>query len=87
MWVYFLSLKNWDLRDKSNHVDEISKRATKAFNDPNSKLFVEGISKIDQLRIGMEIEFIGDQFLKKDYIVAKKIKIVAKSKKIERRFS
>ena len=36
----YVSLKNWDLRDKSNHVDEISKRATKAFNDPNSKYFI-----------------------------------------------
>ena len=36
----YVSLKNWDLRDKSNHVDEISKRATKTFNDPNSKYFI-----------------------------------------------
>lgn len=36
----YVSLKNWDLRDKNNHVDEISKRSTKAFNDPNSKYFI-----------------------------------------------
>src|SRR5574344_2298032 len=37
----FVSLKNWDLRkDKNHHVDMISKRASKEFNDPNSKYFV-----------------------------------------------
>lgn len=36
----YVSLQNWDLRDKNNHVDEISKRATKAFNDPKSKYFI-----------------------------------------------
>ncbi len=36
----YVSLKNWDLRDKNNHVDMISKRATKAFNDSNSKYFI-----------------------------------------------
>lgn len=37
----YVSLKNWDLRkDKNHHVDMISQRASKAFNDPNSKYFI-----------------------------------------------
>lgn len=36
----YISLKPWDVRDKNNHVDKISQRATKAFNDPNNKYFV-----------------------------------------------
>jgi len=37
----YLSFRDWHYRDtKKQHVDEISKRATKAFTDPNSKYFV-----------------------------------------------
>ncbi|OCL88347.1 Efflux pump membrane transporter BepG [Aliarcobacter thereius] len=36
----FISLKSWDERDKDGHVDKISARALKEFNDPNSKYFI-----------------------------------------------
>ena len=36
----FISLKSWDERDKNGHVDNISARATREFNNPESKYFI-----------------------------------------------
>ena len=86
----YVSLKNWDLRDKSNHVDEISKRATKAFNDPNSKYFIrdarvfainpsviQGLGSSD----GFEFQLLGSSNLTRDGLRQAKDKIIEEANK------
>ncbi|WP_198305980.1 efflux RND transporter permease subunit [Arcobacter vandammei] len=85
----FLSLKNWDLRDKNNHVDEISKRATKAFNNPNSKYFIrdarvftinpsviQGLGSSD----GFEFQLLASSKLTRDELKIAKDKLVEDAK-------
>ena len=86
----YVSLKNWDLRDKSNHVDEISKRATKAFNDPNSKYFIrdarvfainpsviQGLGSSD----GFEFQLLGSSNLTREGLREVKDKIIEEANK------
>ncbi len=86
----YVSLKNWDLRDKSNHVDEISKRATKAFNDPNSKYFIrdarvfainpsviQGLGSSD----GFEFQLLGSSNLSREGLREVKDKIIEEANK------
>ncbi len=86
----YVSLKNWDLRDKSNHVDEISKRATKAFNDPNSKYFIrdarvfainpsviQGLGSSD----GFEFQLLGSSNLTREGLRQAKDKIIEEANK------
>ena len=85
----YVSLKNWDLRDKSNHVDEISKRATKAFNDPNSKYFIrdarvfainpsviQGLGSSD----GFEFQLLGSSNLSREELRVAKDKLIENSR-------
>ncbi len=82
-------MKNWDLRDKSNHVDEISKRATKAFNDPNSKYFIrdarvfainpsviQGLGSSD----GFEFQLLGSSNLSREELRVAKDKLIENSR-------
>ncbi|PRM86936.1 efflux RND transporter permease subunit [Aliarcobacter cryaerophilus] len=86
----YVSLKNWDLRDKSNHVDEISKRATKTFNDPNSKYFIrdarvfainpsviQGLGSSD----GFEFQLLGSSNLTREGLREVKDKIIEEANK------
>lgn len=86
----YVSLKNWDLRDKSNHVDEISKRATKTFNDPNSKYFIrdarvfainpsviQGLGSSD----GFEFQLLGSSNLTREGLMYAKDKIIEEANK------
>ena len=81
----YVSLKNWDERDRENHVDKISKRASKAFNDPNSKYFIrdakvftinpsviQGLGSSD----GFEFQLLGSSNLSREDLKDAKDKIL-----------
>ncbi len=86
----YVSLKNWDFRDKNNHVDKISQRATKAFNDPNSKYFVrdarvftinpsviQGLGSSD----GFEFQLLASSNLSREELREAKDKIIEEATK------
>jgi hypothetical protein len=79
-------IQDISLADGTMHVNFKTKDAIKThlvvMKDPATGSYPKGISNLNDLWTGLEIEVLGDQFMKKGYVVAKEIKISPRPQRV-----